>query len=240
MPYALTDREWNIVQSRPAEQGKRRSACRRPAGHKWHPVGFAIRCAMARFAKSVWPLHDLLQSLRSLAAGWRLGPDDRWAQRRSRRVVQMIDTSVVRVHQHGACIANSGGQDIGRFSWRTDQRRSHVVVNGNRLPCSRPHQWPGARQPTLLGFATTASPARAVIGSRVGLGSGRYVTGRGAWANIPPQAQSQGPDMLQPLPILTGTAIWSSGCFNKIKQCRQVATRYDKPAATLTHREERS
>jgi transposase len=28
--------------------------------------------------------------------------------------VQMIDTSVVRVHQHGACIADNNHQDIGR------------------------------------------------------------------------------------------------------------------------------
>ena len=28
--------------------------------------------------------------------------------------VQMIDTSVVRVHQHGACIAYNSHQDMGR------------------------------------------------------------------------------------------------------------------------------
>jgi len=28
--------------------------------------------------------------------------------------VQMIDTSIVRVHQHGACIADNNHQDIGR------------------------------------------------------------------------------------------------------------------------------
>jgi hypothetical protein len=28
--------------------------------------------------------------------------------------MQMIDTSVVRVHQHGACIADSNHQDMGR------------------------------------------------------------------------------------------------------------------------------
>jgi len=28
--------------------------------------------------------------------------------------VQTIDTSVVRVHQHGACIADSNHQDMGR------------------------------------------------------------------------------------------------------------------------------
>jgi hypothetical protein len=28
--------------------------------------------------------------------------------------VQMIDTSIVRVHQHGACIAQNSEQDMGR------------------------------------------------------------------------------------------------------------------------------
>ena len=28
--------------------------------------------------------------------------------------VQMIDTSIVRVHQHGACIAGNKQQDMGR------------------------------------------------------------------------------------------------------------------------------
>ena len=32
--------------------------------------------------EQLWPLHDLLQSLRSLAAGWRLGPDHGCARRR--------------------------------------------------------------------------------------------------------------------------------------------------------------
>ena len=28
--------------------------------------------------------------------------------------VQMIDTSIVRVHQHGACVADNNHQDMGR------------------------------------------------------------------------------------------------------------------------------
>jgi transposase len=35
------------------------------------------------------------------------------------------------------------------------------------------------------------------------------------------EAQSQGAYLLQPIPI----------CFNKIKHCRRIATRYDKLAA---------
>ena len=42
--------------------------------------------------------------------------------------VQMIDTSVVRVHQHGACIADNNHQDMGRS-------RGGLTSGGG-------HQWP--------------------------------------------------------------------------------------------------
>ena len=47
--------------------------------------------------------------------------------------VQMIDTSIVRVHQHGACIANNGGQLMGRSRGGLTSK-IHVVVDGNGLP----------------------------------------------------------------------------------------------------------
>lgn len=59
------------------------------------------------------PLHDLLQSFRSLAKSvWAkiltalAGAHD--------TAVQMIDTSIVRVHQHGACITRNRRQSMGR------------------------------------------------------------------------------------------------------------------------------
>ena len=47
--------------------------------------------------------------------------------------VQMIDTSMVRVHQHAACIADSANQAVGRAM---DGLTStlHVVVDGKGLP----------------------------------------------------------------------------------------------------------
>jgi hypothetical protein len=47
--------------------------------------------------------------------------------------VQMIDTSIVRVHQHGACIANNRGQHMGRSRGGLTSK-IHVVVDGNGLP----------------------------------------------------------------------------------------------------------
>jgi hypothetical protein len=45
----------------------------------------------------------------------------------------MIDTSIVHVHQHGACIANNGAQHIGRSRGGLTSK-IHVVVDGNGLP----------------------------------------------------------------------------------------------------------
>jgi hypothetical protein len=57
---------------------------------------------LARSAGCVRSLHHLLQPLRSLAAGRRVGRIiDAFAVAHD-AAVQMIDTSIVRVHQHGA------------------------------------------------------------------------------------------------------------------------------------------
>lgn len=47
--------------------------------------------------------------------------------------VQMIDTSVVRVHQHGSCIAANREQYIGRSRGGLTSK-IHVVVDTNGLP----------------------------------------------------------------------------------------------------------
>jgi transposase len=47
--------------------------------------------------------------------------------------VQMIDTSVVRVHQNGACIAGNNHQDIGRSRGGLTSK-IHAVVDTNGLP----------------------------------------------------------------------------------------------------------
>jgi IS5 family transposase len=47
--------------------------------------------------------------------------------------VQMIDTSVVRVHQHGACFADNSDQDMGRSRGRLTSK-IHAVVDSNGLP----------------------------------------------------------------------------------------------------------
>ena len=47
--------------------------------------------------------------------------------------VQMIDTSVVRVHQHGACVADNNRQDIGRSRGGLTSK-IYAVVDTHGLP----------------------------------------------------------------------------------------------------------
>jgi transposase len=47
--------------------------------------------------------------------------------------MQMIDTSIVRVHQHGACIAGNREQHMGRSRGGLTSK-VHVVVDANGLP----------------------------------------------------------------------------------------------------------
>jgi hypothetical protein len=68
--------------------------------------------------------------------------------------VQMIDTSIVRVHQLCACIANTSGQHIGRSRGGLTSQ-IHVVVNGNGLPV----------QLGLTGVRRTTTGSQATNGS---------------------------------------------------------------------------
>src|SRR6478672_4127569 len=98
-----------------AEQAPWCAACERPARPQWHLLGFAVRCAMARSAGEFWAAHDLLYNR---FVRWRKANVwDRIMNALSAdhdAAVQMIDTSIVRVHQHGAGVARSKRQSIGR------------------------------------------------------------------------------------------------------------------------------
>jgi hypothetical protein len=70
-------------QTHAAEQTAWGSACKRPSRAQWHLLGPPLRCSIARPARDLWSPHHLLQSLRAVAAGWRLGPDHGCTGRRS-------------------------------------------------------------------------------------------------------------------------------------------------------------
>jgi transposase len=93
--------------------------------------------------------------------------------------VQMIDTSIVRVHQHGACIADA-------------------LLPKTTLLADRGYDADWIRE---------------------------LARQQGAWANIPPKRNRKDPICFSPYLYRARNLI--EQFFNKIKQCRRVATRYD-------------
>lgn len=141
--------------------------------------------------------------------------------------VQMIDTSLVRVRQHGACIAGNSEQLMGRSRGGLTTK-IHAVVDTCGLP--------------VLRALTTgeAHDNRLVLTLLSGLKSGamlladrefdadwirELVSQHGAWANIPPKRNRTGPICFSRHLYRACNLI--ERFFNKIKQCRRVATRYD-------------
>ncbi len=103
--------------------------------------------------------------------------------------VQMIDTSVVRVHQHGACIAGNREQHMGQSRGRLTSK-VHAVVDANGLPV-RLDLSPGEAHDNRLCPVLLAGllPKTMVLADR-GYDADwirALVNEQGAWANIPPK-----------------------------------------------------
>jgi transposase len=145
--------------------------------------------------------------------------------------VQMIDTSIVRVHQHAACIARNRRQSMGRSRGGLTSK-IHAVVDTNGLPI---------RLALTTGEAhDNRLAAKLLLRLRTGpmvLADRGYdadwiralVRQRGAWANIPPRSNRN--EEISFSPYLYRARNLVERFFNKIKHCRRVATRYDKLAA---------
>jgi transposase len=84
--------------------------------------------------ENLWAIHDLLQSLRALVMGCGIWDQIMEALAPGHdAAVRMIDTSVVRVHQHGACIADNNHQEMGRSRGGLTSK-IHAVVDTDGLP----------------------------------------------------------------------------------------------------------
>ena len=157
---------------------------------------------MARSTKQLRSPYDLLQSFRSLAAGWRAGTGSwmRWLPLMIRQL--RIDTIRLSCawHQHGACIANNGGQHIGRSRGGLTSK-IHVVVDGNGLP---------VQLGLTGGQAHETGSARSCCDSSLGArgcwqieattrtGSGHLSPNGARGANIPPKRNRKDPICFSP------------------------------------------
>ena len=108
--------------------------------------------------------------------------------------VRMIDTSIVRVHQHGACIAGKS-EDMGRSRGGLSSK-VHAVVDANGLPV-RVGLSPGEAHDNRLCPVLLAGlrPRTMVLADR-GYDADwirALVSQQGAWASIPPKVNRKDP-----------------------------------------------
>jgi transposase len=145
--------------------------------------------------------------------------------------VQMIDTSIVRVHQHAACIARNRSQSMGRSRGGLTSK-IHAVVDTNGLPVRLGLTSGEAHDNRLaLGLLSRLRSGSMLLADR-GYDADwirAFATERGVWANVPPRRNRREPICFSPYLYRARNLI--ERFFNKIKQCRRVATRYDKLAA---------
>jgi len=145
--------------------------------------------------------------------------------------VQMIDTSIIRVHQHGACIIRNRRQSMGRSRGGLTSK-IHAVVDTNGHPVRLALTAGEGHDNRLAGnLLSRLKPGTMLLADR-GYDADwirALAAKRGAWANIPPRSNRNEPICFSPLLYRARNMV--ERFFNKIKQCRRVATRYDKLAA---------
>jgi transposase len=145
--------------------------------------------------------------------------------------VQMIDTSIVRVHQHGSCISGNAEQHMGRSRGGLTSK-IHAVVDANGLPVHLGLTAGEAHDNRLCSVLLSGLRSRTMLLADRGYDADwirALVREQGAWANIPPKRNRK--ESICFSPHLYRARNLVERFFNQIKQCRRVATRYDKLAA---------
>src|SRR3954453_17943559 len=109
--------------------------------------------------------------------------------------VQMVDTSIVRVHQHGVCITRNRRQSMGRSRGGLTSK-IHALVDTNGLPV-RLALTPGAahdngRAVKLLSPLKSGAMLLADHGYDADW-IREIAAAKGAWANIPPRSNRNDP-----------------------------------------------
>src|SRR5665213_3090845 len=189
---------------------------------------------MARPARDLWSPH---QCYNCFVRWRRAGVCDRIMEALAAghdAAVRMIDTSVVRVHQHGACTADNNYQDMGRSRGGLTSK-IHAVVDADGLPV-RLSLTPGEAHDNRLCSVLLAElqPRTTLLADR-GYDADcadwirEFARQKGAWANIPPKRNRIEPICFSAYLYRARNLV--ERFFNKIKQCRRIATRYDKLAA---------
>jgi transposase len=104
--------------------------------------------------------------------------------------VQMIDTSIVRVHQHAACIARNKRQSMGRSRGGLTSK-IHVVVDRSGLPVRLALSTGEAHDNRLAAKLLSRLKSGSMLLADRGYDADwirTLVRQHGAWANIPPKS----------------------------------------------------
>jgi transposase len=145
--------------------------------------------------------------------------------------VQMIDTSIARVHQHGACITRNRKQSMGRSRGGLTSK-IRAVVDSNGLPVRLALTAGEAHDNRLAGKLLSRLKSGTMLLADRGYDADwirTLVRQYEAWANIPPKRNRTEAVCFSSYLYRARNLV--ERFFNKIKHCRRVATRYDKLAA---------
>ncbi|WP_245320390.1 IS5 family transposase [Bradyrhizobium lablabi] len=196
MQYELTDGEWAAI--KPMLPNKPRGIPRVNDRRVLNGIFWILRSGAPWRARGVWSVHHLLQPICSVAVGWCLEPHHRGTCRCPDAAVQMIDTSVVRVHQHGACITRNQRQSMGRSRGGLTSK-IHAVVDSNGLPVRLALSRGEVHDVRLVGKLLSRLKSGSTLLADRGYDADwirELAMKKGAWANIPAEKQSQRSDLL--------------------------------------------
>ena len=146
--------------------------------------------------------------------------------------VQMIDTSIIRVDQHGACIIRNRKQSMGRSRGGLTSK-IHAVVDTNGMPVRLALTAGEAHDNRLADKLLSRLKSGAMLLADRGYDADwirSLAAERGAWANIPPRCNRNEPICFSP--YLQRARNLVERFFNRIKHCRRAATRYDSQPIT--------
>ena len=231
MRYELTDNEWSAI--KPMLPNKPRGVPRvndrrvlngifwvLRSGAPWRdlPVDFGpYTTCYNRFVR--WRRAGVWAKLMSALAG------------AHDAAVQMIDTSIVRVHQHGACITRNRRQLMGRSRGGLTSK-IHALVDTNGLPVRLALTAGEAHDNRLAGKLLSRLKSGTMLLADRGYDADwirALVLRARRLGEYPPKRNRT--EALCFSPYLYRARNLVERFFNKIKHCRRVATRYDKLAA---------
>lgn len=233
MRYELTDLEWSIIQ--PMLPAKSRGVPRVDDRRVLNGIFWVLRSGA--------PWRDLPECYGPYTTcynrfnRWRRAGiwDDVLAAMTDRRDddVQMLDTSIVRVHQHASCVkeceSNCTGRSRGGLTTKI-----HAVVDAKGLPLRLALSAGQDHDSLLAGDLLTELRYNGMLLADRAYDSDairELVRERGAWANIPPKRNQRDPICFSPHLYRDRNHV--ERFFNRIKHCGWIATRYDKLAANF-------